>query len=413
MRPVGIRSDSNSQLPRLIKLLEHAEEHVPHYRESFARSGVSASAMRNGSSEYESFPILNKADLQRDTTALIDERVDRRQLARRMSSATTGQPVITWKSKQELLIAERIRQNTRSYLYPDVVTDSWADIHFAPTGQRGSIDGFGRSALLSVTRTFDDGVDLTSAVTWLNRAQPSVLTVRANVLRIWRGAIATRGALRLRYRPSLIEIMGEYISQYEKDETHDIFDTRVAEHYGSEETFSIAIGCPDGRLHVIDAAVLVEESGDNYDGDLRPVVVTSLIFRAMPIIRYRLGDLVKIRWDQCACGARSMTLRLGRGRLSDRLMGWPELTGSSLFPRFFEPLLSSCILDYRVLEMSRWRFRVLIRPGPQFTASAVSALLRELAAKLRGAEFEVILTETIPPHRSGKRVVFMTRSRSK
>ncbi len=73
--------------------------------------------------------------------------------------------------------------------------------------------------------------------------------------------------------------------------------------YGCSEVDIISFSCPSGGQHVIAENLIVEvvRFGDEPEG-FGQVVVTDLNNILMPIIRYRLGDLVPLERPVCACG---------------------------------------------------------------------------------------------------------------
>ncbi len=83
-------------------------------------------------------------------------------------------------------------------------------------------------------------------------------------------------------------------------ETHNIL-------YGSQEAHAIATGCARGRLHLARSNYLVEiidpgtgrSRGHTGRGEL---CLTMLVPGVKPLIRYRTGDLVEVRDDDCRCG---------------------------------------------------------------------------------------------------------------
>jgi phenylacetate-CoA ligase len=109
------------------------------------------------------------------------------------------------------------------------------------------------------------------------------------------------------------------MSDAERETVESVFGRVVFDRYGCEEVSVIASECPahDG-LHVAAEGVFVEV----LDGDETTpgrVVITDLVNRGMPFIRYEIGDLATTASGACACG-RGLP-RLGRvfGRTSDIL----------------------------------------------------------------------------------------------
>ena len=73
----------------------------------------------------------------------------------------------------------------------------------------------------------------------------------------------------------------------------DVFKCRIADVYGSRELAEIAYQCPEGGRHVCEPRHVETVAGDQVarTGELGEIVVTSLNQFAMPLIRYRTGDM--------------------------------------------------------------------------------------------------------------------------
>jgi phenylacetate-CoA ligase len=118
---------------------------------------------------------------------------------------------------------------------------------------------------------------------------------------------------------------------------------RAINNYGLSEMCGpgVAAECPhqDG-LHVQEDHFLAEvvdpDSGEPLaEGDAGELVFTSLSKEALPLIRYRTGDIGSLTTKRCECGR--TTARLGdlRGRIDDMLI----IRGVNLFPSQVEHLL--------------------------------------------------------------------------
>src|SRR5690606_25388228 len=81
------------QLQRLQALLSQAEQHVPYYRDVFARLGLSARDVRSFD-DLSVLPLLAKGDIRRHMEALKSERA--RGLMRFNTGGSTGEPLIFW-----------------------------------------------------------------------------------------------------------------------------------------------------------------------------------------------------------------------------------------------------------------------------------------------------------------------------
>jgi phenylacetate-CoA ligase len=94
--------------------------------------------------------------------------------------------------------------------------------------------------------------------------------------------------------------------------------------YGSMESGIIAFECPSGGLHIVEENVILEV----IEGE---VVVTNLLSKSFPIIRYRLGDSISLDSDRiCECGMKHTLINEIHGRTGKLIYGkhgqYPSLT---------------------------------------------------------------------------------------
>ena len=117
-----------------------------------------------------------------------------------------------------------------------------------------------------------------------------------------------RAAGRLTIAPALVWSGGETLSAPAHRALQTAFGCPVVNEYGASECLSIAFSCAEGALHVNADWAIVEA----VDAEYRPVppgtpshtvLITNLANRTQPIIRYDLGDSVRIAPARCACGS--------------------------------------------------------------------------------------------------------------
>jgi phenylacetate-CoA ligase len=114
--------------------------------------------------------------------------------------------------------------------------------------------------------------------------------------------------------------------------------------YGLSEIIGpgVAAECPEARdgLHVMEDHFLVEvidpDTGapvaDGTDGEL---VFTTLTKEAMPLLRYRTGDIASLNREPCVCGRTFARMSAVRGRRDDMLI----IRGVNLYPSQIEEAL--------------------------------------------------------------------------
>jgi phenylacetate-CoA ligase len=100
------------------------------------------------------------------------------------------------------------------------------------------------------------------------------------------------------------------------------FRTKVFNRYGSQEVSGIAMECDaHSGLHVClpvkHIEILRPDGSPTSPGELGEVVVTCLTNWAMPLIRYRIGDLAAWAESPCPCGRSWPLLKEVAGRTRD------------------------------------------------------------------------------------------------
>ena len=138
------------------------------------------------------------------------------------------------------------------------------------------------------------------------------------------------------YQPDLAGILslGEKVSDELRVLVHDTFGCEIYDSFSCEEFGCIACQCSENtNLHVADELFLLEvidvETGKTCDpGETGSVVITSFYNHAMPLIRYKLGDLATVG-PPCDCGRGLTTIReiVGRQR---QVFRFPN--GESIMP---------------------------------------------------------------------------------
>jgi phenylacetate-CoA ligase len=138
----------------------------------------------------------------------------------------------------------------------------------------------------------------------LDEVQPAVLLSYPSVMSV---LAQERLAGRLRISPVLIGTVSEMLTHGARNEISAAFGCPVRDVYAASEFPGIAFECCNGSLHVNSDWVILEPVDDAYQpappGDLSStVLLTNLANRIQPLIRYDLGDRVRVCPEPCPCG---------------------------------------------------------------------------------------------------------------
>ena len=154
---------------------------------------------------------------------------------------------------------------------------------------------------------------------------------------------ARAGALRI--QPDEIWTGGETLTDELRRHIEDSFGCPVRNSYGASEFLSIGWECAHGAMHVNADWVILEPVDDR----MRPVpggtvshttLLTNLANHVQPLIRYDLGDRLRMLPATCACGSPLPVIEV-EGRLDDPLV-WRNADGAAVS---WLPLAISTLLE--------------------------------------------------------------------
>ena len=186
-------------------------------------------------------------------------------------------------------------------------------------------------------------------------------------------------------RTNRIVTSGEILTASARRAIVAAFGGRLFDVYGTSETKEIAWECRAGLRHINADVVHVEIVGDDGScvdaGVEGEIVVTLLVNRAMPLIRYRTADRGSLLDARCSCGRASPLLGVVSGREADVL----ELAdGSTLSPYLLTMALEPIggLAQFQVVQLERDLLRVRAVAGCSVDARALEL---EIARALRAA----------------------------
>ena len=217
------------------------------------------------------------------------------------------------------------------------------------------------------------------------------------------------GAQGHRLRPRFVVAGGELLTEPLRARIATL-GAPIHDVYGSNELNLIAWQCPGGAggYHVCDDAHVVEVLGPDDRpvavGEWGEVIATSLFSHAMPLIRYRLGDVAVRGPERCPCGAAFSTLLAIRGRTFD---AFPLADGRSLHPWDMLPAIDSqlgWVKHCQLAQVSRAAIELRIVPSapPSPAAVAGDGVRRHARLWASGRPSTSGWVATIEPEASGR-----------
>ncbi len=115
------------------------------------------------------------------------------------------------------------------------------------------------------------------------------------------------------FQPDVICTIGENLHPDVKEYIKQHFpDSYIVNEYWATEA-NIGVSCPEGNIHADEDTVFLETVGHDKNG-FGNLLITNFYSYDMPLIRYDLGDRVKLSSVPCSCGRKSMIIEGIEGR---------------------------------------------------------------------------------------------------
>ncbi len=328
------------QLNRLRETVRYAMERVPFYRKRFEEAGLDAVAF-DQLEDIQKLPFTRKSDLRENYPFGLFA-VKQEEVARiHASSGTSGKATVVGYTQEDLddwagAVARGLVMAGAKRT--DLLHNAYGYGLF--TGGLGLHAG---AEKLGMTVVPVSGGNTDRQITLIEDFKPAgICGTPSYVLRLAE-RMEERGinprTTGLRYG-----IFGaEPWSEEMRRTLEEKLNITALDIYGLSEIMGpgVAIECPAQQgLHIMDDLFITEvidpSTGEPLpEGMVGELVFTSLKKKALPIIRYRTGDLASITRETCACGRTTTRMSRITGRTDDMMI----IRGVNVFPSEIERVL--------------------------------------------------------------------------
>lgn len=336
---------SEQQFLKLKETLTYVSEHSPYYKNLFHKNALSINEILSAS-DFEKIPFTTKKDLQDNPLEFIC--VNKNQLIDYVAtSGTSGKPVTLALNENDL---ERLALN-ECQSFQTAGLKSGDLIQLMTTLDRRFMAGMAyflgaRKLGIGIIRT-GNGLPGLQWDTILDLKPNVIICVPSFILKLIEYAEQTG----IDYKNSSIKkaiCIGESIRQQDftlnalGTKIHSKWDIELYSTYASSEMASAFTECEykmGGHLQEDLVYIeLVNEDGNAVkDGEAGELVITTLGIEAMPLIRFKTGDVCIAHTLPCACGRKSLRLGPVLGRKNQMI----KYKGTSVYPAAIFNILES------------------------------------------------------------------------
>jgi len=394
------------QVQRLRGLLQHAQQHVPYYRDLFARIAFDPASV-DSLDDLQRLPFLGKPEIRANTDALKADNATA--LARFNTGGSSGEPLIFFIGNQR--VSHDVAAKWRATRWwgvdigdPEIVVWGSPIELTAQDRVRALRDKLLRTELLPAFEMSEAKLD--GFVARIRERRPSMLFGYPSALSHI-GQHAEKGGIRMDDLGIRVAFCtSERLYDHQRGAIERIFGCPVANGYGSRDAGFIAHQCPSGGMHLTAEDIIVEiidaEGRVLPPGQAGEIVVTHLATGDFPFIRYRTGDVAVMDTASCACGRGLPMLKEIQGRATDFVVARDGTVMHGLALIYILRDLPQ-VAGFRIVQETLDLTRVQVVPGPGFDADTTQRIQDGLAARLgEGVRIEVEPVDAIAPEKSGK-----------
>ncbi len=380
------------QFAQLGRVVAHARETVPLWRDRFAANGFTPAATLSAAA-WSTLPPLSRSALQTAGQAILSAKppAAHGRIGQLRSSGSTGRPVTVFTTGVTRLFWEVFTLREMLWHKRDLLAKIAAIRYLAagrappPDGQRSpswSLTGdlalpTGPGSLLNITAKIGEQAD------WLCRENPDYLLTYPSNLADLADHFQAKGFKLPRLRE--VSTLGEIVTPKIRQRCRDVFGVKLVDIYSCREAGYLALQCPlHDHYHVQSENVLLEVlDGANRPcrpGEVGRVVISTLQNYASPLFRYELGDYAEVG-DPCPCGRGLPVLRRILGRVRNMLT-FPD--GGRVWPIFdiaaFEKVAP--LRQWQIVQKTLEELEVRLVPLRPFTVEEEQAFTQVVAQSL-------------------------------
>jgi phenylacetate-CoA ligase len=394
------------QWDKVREVVGYAFRHCSYYRDHLTASGFDGE-LRSWA-DFRNLPVLTKQDIRQNGDRLVSDEFRREDLVEAKTGGSTGVALRVYCDErcQEMRNAAAMRSDRwAGWDIGMPIAAVWGNPPVADTLKKKL-----RSLLLDRTIYLDTMEINENSVrrfvdNW-QRTRPQVMFGHSHSIYILAGYLRRMGIQSI--RPTGIISTSMMLLEPERQLIEEVFGCRVTNRYGCEEVSLIGCECEQHQgLHLnVDHLVvefLREDGTEAGPGEEAHIVVTDLINRGMPLIRYRVGDMGVPSHRKCPCGRGLPLMERVTGRQADFLKraDGTLVAGVSLVERTLTAIAG--IVQMQLVQDEPYRICAKVVADTGFTEASERKLCEELRTAL-GPEIalEIQRVSALDQTRAGK-----------
>ena len=389
-------------------MVSHAFETCPYYRHKFREAGITPGDLRSRV-DIDRVPTITKEEIQEHRNEMVSTKYSTGNLILDMTGGSTGSPMQFYydKKRMDSRVGATLRHN---HWAGWEIGDRAAILWGAP--QDIKVSGKLKDRVrtwIQERRLILDASALSEAAMAnftreLIRYRPTVLQAYSNTLGLFARYIQAQKIEGI--RPRGIICSAEVLTEDNRRLIEETFGCPVYNRYGCREFAVIASECDAHQgLHINADNPLVEavNNGRSCIDEDGEIVITDLRNFAMPMVRYRIRDVGRIKQESCACSRGLPLMQLAGGRVTDFLVATNGDKVSGIVIATYVITNLPGIRQIQFVQKELGSLTINLVKAPDWTAATMTELMARIRRYLgEDIRLKIEFKDQIQLERSGK-----------
>ena len=389
--------------------LQRAYLHIPYYKKLFDELGMDVSEIKN-ESDIGTIPFMTKELIRKHLSELLPDDIGMEKLIKVSTSGSTGEPLEFYQSSEIVM---------KEWAYTNYL---WSRVGYQPNSSRlvlrGKIfrnqrekgidwqwDALKRELSCYIFNMTDENMRLYCKK--IEKYKPEYIHGYMSAVVMLCKYIEKTG---LKHHFKAVLAVSETVLEEHRKYVERVLDTRVFSFYGHSERLVIAAECEQSTDYHVEPsygyAEIVDLDGKpitkpGIEGEL---VATGFFNSAMPLIRYKTGDIAE--WSDesaCMCGRPHRRIKRISGRWNQDVLVNKGNAMISLAAINMHSDVFQNILKYQFYQSEVGKVILKIVVAENFMEKDLMEIKKQLQEKLgNNMDISVVVVEDIPINKNGK-----------
>ncbi|QQG38487.1 MAG: phenylacetate--CoA ligase family protein [Candidatus Woesearchaeota archaeon] len=234
----------------------------------------------------------------------------------------------------------------------------------------------------------------------LIKYKPDIIIGYPSALKVLAEHIESKNIMTI--NPKSVHVTSEMLFQDQRKAIEKNFNCKVFDGYGSGEAIVSAFECEQHNgLHLTAETGITEIIGNE-------MIVTSILNKATPFIRYKIGDKSKFINRECSCGRPLPLIDHIQGREGDFLIGKNNRKVSTVGLTLM--FGQAKVKEYQLIQESKNKIIVRIVKDKDYSNKKTEYITNSLERWLgNGIDIDIQFVDKIPLTKAGKRIVLIKK----